>query len=376
MHTDRPLDAAPLVPVKLPDSSLLSEFVMQQLPLIVVMIGLGFASAWLQYGYLPGADTPFPLAGVRVPIWHLIWMGFWTGYTMAIVGEAAGIFVLPYQISILHFENAAVTPTTQLITFLNPIGALLGFRRTGQWNLDFARWVCLGGFVGGFVGPFIRLTVLADSRPFTLAVGFALAIAGLHLCLSALGVFKIKDPIGQKFAAAAAAQRAARLSPAGLPKGLRVETLAKGGGSLTIGFWGERWTMNTRLLFFVGFGVASVATALGVGGGFLLVPIFAALYHLPMYVLVAASIPFVIVLSGVGIFTYIVIIPIFVGTSLPPEFAWGFFAAAGGSFGAWCAAKTQRFVPQHFLKLMLGGITGAAGLLYITDFFFKLPFRI
>jgi uncharacterized membrane protein YfcA len=95
-----------------------------------------------------------------------------------------------------------------------------------------------------------------------------------------------------------------------------------------------------------------------------------------MYVLVAASIPFVIVPSGVGIFTYIVIVPTFVGTSLPPEFAWGFFAAAGGSFGAWCAAKTQRFVAQKFLKLMLGGITGAAGLLYIMDFFFKLPFRI
>ena len=128
MHTDRPLDAAPLVTVKLPNHSLLSEFVMQQLPLILVMIGLGFASAWLQYGYIPGADTPFPLAGVRVPIWHLIWMGFWTGYTMALVGEAAGIFILPYQISILHFGNTHVTPTTQLVTFLNPIGALLGFR--------------------------------------------------------------------------------------------------------------------------------------------------------------------------------------------------------------------------------------------------------
>jgi uncharacterized protein len=179
-----------------------------------------------------------------------------------------------------------------------------------------------------------------------------------------------------KFGLTAAAQRAAGLSPSGLPAGLRVETLAKGKRSLTIGFWGEQWTMSTPLLFLCGFGVAVVASALGVGGGFLLVPIFVAIYHLPMYVLVAASIPFVIALSAVGIFTYMVIVPLVAGSTLPPEFAWGFFAAAGGSLGAWCAGKTQRFVPQHFLKLMLGSITGAAGLLYIVDFFFKLPFRI
>ncbi len=52
------------------------------------------------------------------------------------------------------------------------------------------------------------------------------------------------------------------------------------------------------------------------------------------------------------------------------------FAGAGGIFGSWCAAKTQRFVPEHFLKAMLGGITAIAGTLYVIDFFFTLPFRI
>ena len=105
-------------------------------------------------------------------------------------------------------------------------------------------------------------------------------------------------------------------------------------------------------------------------------PIFAAIYGLPMYVLVAATVPYVIVLSAVGLFTYGVIVPAFTGVTVQPEWAWGFFAAAGGIFGSWCAAKTQRFVPEHFLKAMLGGITGIAGTLYVIDFFFTLPFRI
>lgn len=180
--------------------SLFKEFLVEQMPLIIGVLGLGFAAAYLQHGFLPRADVAFPLAGVRVSIWHLIWMGFWAGYTMAIVGET-------------------------------------------------------------------------------------------------------------------------------------------------------------------GAGVGVISAALGVGGGFLLVPIFAAVYGLPMYVLVAATIPFVIVLSAVGLFTYGVILPAVVGTAIAPEWAWGLFAATGGILGSWCAAKTQRFVPEHSLKLMLGGITGIAGIL-------------
>jgi hypothetical protein len=188
------------------------EFLTEQLPLILVVLGAGLAAAYLQHGFLPGGDRAFPLAGVEVPIWHLVWMGFWTGYTMAVVGEAAGIFALPYQMSVLQFVSAHVTPTTQLVTFLNPFGALFGFRRAGQWNLDLALWVCLGGVVGGLIGPFIRLTVLAQTKPFTFVVGLALLFTGIHLCFaSRKGFLKTvpSDGIEARFAAERASRREA-----------------------------------------------------------------------------------------------------------------------------------------------------------------------
>jgi|RhiMetdeSRZDD1v2_1073273.scaffolds.fasta_scaffold00009_60 uncharacterized protein len=352
------------------------EFLREQAPLIVVTLAAGFFAAYWQHGLLPGGDVAFPLAGVKVPIWHLVWMGFWTGYTMAVVGEAAGIFALPYQISILQFGNAHVTPTTQLLTFLNPLGALLGFRRTRQTNWYFAFWVCAGGVVGAVIGPFIRLTVLADPKPFTVVTGVALAITGVHLCVAAFRGLRAGDGFEGKFAAAARAARAAGRTPSGLPHGLSIETVAKGRGSLTIAYWGESWTMSTLALFLVGLGVGIVSATLGVGGGFLLVPIFATFYRLPIYVLVAASIPYVLSLSAVSLLTYSVIAPLFTGIRLPPEIAWGLFASAGGILGSWLAAKTQRFVPQPLLKLMLGAITGIAGALYILGGFVELPFRI
>jgi uncharacterized membrane protein YfcA len=347
--------------------------------LILAVFGLGLISAFLQHGFLPGGDRPFPLAGVRVPIWHLFWLGFWTGYTMGVVGEAAGIFALPYSISVLQFSNTHVSPTTQLLTFLNPFGALLGFRRERQWNFDLALWVCLGGILGGFIGPFLRVLLLADPRPFKALVGLTLGFMGCHLCYEAtprfLATAARQRALNAKFAEAAEARRAAGLTPSGLPEYVRVATLEKSSWHLTIGFWGETWRLSVPLLFLVGFGVGVVASTLGVGGGFLLVPIFATLYHLPMYVLVAATIPYVITLSAVGLVTYSVVVPALTGAVSQPEWAWGFFAASGGILGSWCAAKTQKFVPERFLKLMLGGVTGMAGFLYVLDYFVRLPFK-
>ncbi len=368
---ERPSRAAP--------THLAQEFLKEQCPLLLGTLILGFVSAFVQHGFLPGADVAFPIAGVRVPIWHLVWMGFWAGYTMAVVGEAAGIFALPYTMSILQFTNEHVTPTTQLLTFLNPFGALFGFRRNRQWNLDMAKWVCLGGIVGGLIGPFIRVTLLSDVKPFTFTVGLALIFAGVHLCFAALRGYRAQrtgEGLSGKFRAAAEERRAAGLSPSGLPADLSVTTVARDGCRITVEFWGETWTINQIFMFLTGAGVGVISSALGVGGGFLLVPIFAAVYGLPMYVLVAATIPYVIVLSAVGLFTYGVILPAVVGQAVAPEWAWGFFAATGGIFGAWCAAKTQRFLPEHLLKLMLGGITASAGTLYAIDFFFKLPFKL
>lgn len=355
------------------------EFFVEQLPLILVVLALGFAVAYDQQAFRAGGDVAFALAGARVAVWHLIWVGFWTGYTMALVGEAAGIFALPYTMSILQFSNLHVTPTMQLVTFLNPFGALSGFRRSRQWNLDLALWVCLGGVVGGLSGPFLRFTVLSDVRPFTLAVGLVLVFAGGHLCLSAVQGFRRRKTGGgldAKFHTEAATRREKGEAPSGLPAGTGIKTIAREGVRLTIEFWDHRWQVNQATLFITGVLVGVISSALGVGGGFLLVPIFAAIYGLPMYVLVAATIPYVIVLSAVGLFTYCFILPAVAGAAISPEWAWGLFVAAGGILGSWCAAKTQRFVPQHILLAMLGGITGAAGSLYVVGFFFPLPFKL
>lgn len=363
-----------------PRASLRGELLRQQVPIVVAVLGLAVAASYLQHGFLVGGDRPFPLAGVKVPLWHLLWLGFWTGYTMALVGEATGIFSLPYAMSILRFDNLHVSPTNLVITVINPLGALLGFRRTGQWNLDFALWPCLGALLGSQLGPFIRVTYLSDPLPFKALVGVALFWLGLHLVWEITPWYLRKREaqrlFAERFRDRAREEAAAGRLPAGIPEGATIRTLERSFRRIRIGFLDHEWTLSVPLLFALGLGVGVVASTLGVGGGFLMTPLLVTLFKLPMYVIVAATIPFVMLQSVIGLVSYLVVVPALTGRSDPPEWAFGLFVAGPAVFGAWLAAKTQRFVPESYLKLVAGVITGLGGLLYAVNYFVPLPFRI
>lgn len=348
------------------------EFLSQQLVLLIGLLICGFFAAYLQYGYIPGGDKPFPLAGVRVPIWHLVWMGVWTGYTMALVGQAAGIFALPYSTSVLQFSNPHVTPTMLVLTLFNPIGALLGFRRSGQWNLDLAVAVCTGGVVGGVIGPFIRATVLANGNTFKNTLGIALALFGIQLCYRAASDYRrFGHLFGSRFVKVD--DKAANGSR---PTEFALTTISRSFRHVTIRFGEEERRFSNLALFVAGLAVGVFSSALGIGGGFLLVPIFAIGWRLPIYVMVAATIPYTLALSLAGIFTFNIILPLAGTPAIAPEWSWGLFCAAGGVFGSWVASKTQIYVPEHFLGFMLGAVTGVVGCLYMLSAMVSLPFKL
>ncbi|SRR5713226_2297995 len=359
---------------------LLAELLIDQVPLALGTFLLGIAASYWLYGFLPGADHSFPVAGIRVPLWHLVWMGFWTGYIMAIVGQAAGLFALSYSISILRFDNLSLSPTSLVITLINPFGALLGFWRGKQWNLDLTVWLCAGAVFGAPLGPFVRVYLVSDPVSFKAFVGVVLAIMAAQLWLEIIRGLRRNAASQRAFSArfdesAAAATRAGK-APSGLNKDFRIATLERSLMRVKIGYYDQDVTLHTLVMVLIGFVVGLVGTALGIGGGFLLVPILVVGYRLPMYVIVAASIPFVIVLSLVGLLSYNITLPLLTGITTPPDWAFGFFAASGATFGAWLAAKTQRFVPERYLKPMLGALTGLVGGLYIVNYFWPLPFHV
>jgi uncharacterized membrane protein YfcA len=282
--------------------------------------------------------------------------------------------------TILRFDNIHVSPTNLVVTAINPLGALLGFRRTGQWNLDFALWPCLGSLLGSQVGPFLRIRYLSDPVPFKAVVGLALFWLGLYLVWSITPWYlRRRDAqrlFSERFRARAREAAAAGRLPSGLPEEITIRTLERSWRRIRIGFLDQEWSLSVPGLFALGAGIGVVASTLGVGGGFLITPLLVTIFKMPMYVIVAATIPFVMVQSLFGLFSYVVVVPALTGHYDAPEWAFGLFVAAPAVFGAWLAAKTQRFVPESSLKLVAGAITGVGGLLYIVNWFVPLPFKL
>lgn len=335
------------------------ELLTRVLPLTAGLWVAAALASYLQHGFLIGGERGVPLAGPEChpALWHLLLLGFSAGYSMALVGGATGLVSLPYDMSVLRFTTMSVSATVQLETFLNPFGALIGFRRSGQWNLDFALPLCAGAAGGALVGPVIRARWLPDPVPFKAAVGVALIFVAVQMLVRVL----------RTRGGGAAASVDERIA---------ITTLARGWHWLEIGYGAERRRMSVPWLVALGALVGVVGTTLGVGGGFLLVPILAEVYRLPMRVIVAASIPFVIVLSAVGLFSFNVTVPLLTGIRVPTEWAWGFFTGGAALLGAWCATHSQRHIPEWFLRSVLGVCNGVVGVLYVLSYFGLSPVRI
>lgn len=329
------------------------EILYEQAPIFLCVLSLAFFASNWQHDISVLSANAFPLANVSASLWHLIAAGFVTGYATALVGQGAGILILPYQMSVLHFTAASVTPTTLLITLINPIGALLGFIRSRQINWLLAFYVCLGGVLGSVAGSAIRVTLLADPQVFKAAIGLMLTVTGIQLLGVSLKRYR-QEGIGK------AGQAAAN----GGERTLAVETLFHHWRTITVGAEGSRWSFAPWLLVAIGFAVAVFSSAVGIGGGVLLVPIFTLAYALPMSVIVAISIPYVIVMSLASILSYALVLPLLGQTWLTPELSWGLLVAAGGITGSWCASKSQRFLPETGLQLVLGVMTLCIGASY------------
>jgi uncharacterized membrane protein YfcA len=366
-------------------SAVRREFFTRVLPIALGLWAAGVAVSYLQHGFLIGGEHGVPVAGPEchpvlwhllliVPVagpechpvlWHLLLIAFIAGYSMALVGGATGLVSLPYDMSVFRFTTISVSATVQLETFINPFGALLGFRRSGQWNLDFALPLCAGAAGGALLGPVIRTRWLANATPFKAAVGIALIFVSIQM-LARVFASRAKP----KPAVSAAAEVTTTDQP------MTITTVARGWRWLVIAYGSEQWRMSVPSLVALGALVGVIGTTLGVGGGFLLVPILVEFYGLPMRVIVAASIPFVIVLSAVGLFSFNVTVPLLTGVHVPTEWAWGFFTGGAALLGAWSATHSQRHIPEWLLRGVLGVCNGAVGVLYVLGYFGLAPIRI
>ncbi|MFF1796270.1 sulfite exporter TauE/SafE family protein [Kitasatospora sp. NPDC058263] len=232
------------------------------------------------------------------------------------VGVSGAVFLLPVQVSVLSVPSPAVTPTNLLFNVVAGPGALLRYRRAGALNGPLTRLLIAGTVPGVVTGALIRVFAVPGPRVFKLLVAALLLPLGVWLCARTL------HPAGPRTAAAPTAR------------------------------------ITTALALAVGV----IGGIYGIGGGSILGPILVG-RGIPVATVAPAALASTFVTSLVGAGTYALLALTTTG-DIAPDWLLGLSCGLGGLLGGYLGAHLQPQLPETALRLLLGALAIAVGILY------------
>jgi hypothetical protein len=133
-------------------------------------------------------------------------------------------------------------------------------------------------------------------------------------------------------------------------------------------FWGEKFSFNTIGMFALAFVVGIIGGAYGIGGGAIIAPFCVAFFHLPIYSIAGATLMGTFITSVAGALFFSVL-PATQGASPMPDWPLGMLFGIGGFIGMYLGAKTQKYVPQKFIKIFVGTAIMFLSIKYIVQYF-------
>lgn len=300
---------------------------------------------------------PFDLSALADTPWLPLAWGLLVGLVFSLVGAAGGILASFGLISVIGLTDPnQVKPMAQALTLATPLVAVPMYHRQCRMVFPLALALGLGGIAGALVGSSLSVRHLAD-----------------------LNVFR---PVFALLTLAIAAQLAWSLRPAGRhrPRTARAVAafeglIATGGEPCTVGVRNRRWspwraefefgTENFQyrpwVAFAAGMGIALLSSALGVGGGFLLVPFMALVLQLPMFVVAGTAALAIFVSSSASIANYLAL-----GVRLDLPLLG--LMLAGSFAGAWLGPYVSRHFRERWLRILLAGVLLGIALRYLGVF--------
>lgn len=248
----------------------------------------------------------FDVAGVTVnPAVVVLWMLF-VGFVFSTTGAAGGILAGVGNISVLGMRNAnIIKPMNQVLTLVSPVVSTPLYLRERRLVVPAALYLGLGGVAGALVGSWLSHTYLPDLKTYQPLFGALTFVIAGRMWYELTPRFRDRQ---QKVRAATKAYeaRVKELKQAG-----RLHELKEAGVNHSqVGlenrftFAGHPFHYNAFSPFLAGFFVAIISAALGVGGGFLLVPFLTSILGFPMFIVAGTSSLSILVSSLTSISNY------------------------------------------------------------------------
>ena len=318
----------------------------------------------------------FPVSGVKTWIFIPPLVALIVSAFTSMAGVSGAFILLPFQMSVLGFTSPAVSSTNFVYNIVAIPSGVYRYFKEGRMAWPLTWIVILGTLPGVFIGYYVRISYLPDPRAFKLFVGCVLLYVGGRLLYELSdrgGAGKAgQNELDKKFTERArlAKSRQHSKTAAGLPPEAVVKTLSFTLSRIGYEFWGERFSFSVPAMFALAFVVGVIGGIYGIGGGAIIAPFCVAVFQLPVYTVAGAALLGTFLTSIVGVVFYSVL-PAANGMSTSPDWALGFLFGIGGFAGMYIGARLQKFVPQKFIKLMLGIMIVSLALKYITQYFVK-----
>ncbi len=316
----------------------------------------------------------FPVSGVKTWVFLPPLVALVVSSLTSMAGVSGAFILLPFQMSVLGFTSPSVSSTNFVYNIVAIPSGVYRYFKEGRmaWPLT---WVVIAGTLPGvFIGYYLRTLYLPDPRSFKLFVGLVLLYIGIRLLYEVTPAAQagkaIRGDLDKKFSERARLikeQRHAKAA-AGLPPEAVVRTVTFNLTTIEYEFWGERFRFSVPAMFLLAFVVGIIGGTYGIGGGAIIAPFCVAVFNLPVYTVAGAALLGTFLTSIVGVFFYSVL-PAAGGHTTAPDWALGFLFGAGGFAGMYIGARLQKFIPQKFIKVMLGIMIVSLATKYVIQFF-------
>lgn len=298
----------------------------------------------------------FETAGITLPTWLPLLWGVLVGLVFSTTGAAGGILALVGLISIMGVQDPnLVKPMAQALTLATPLIAVPGYYRQCRVVTSLAIILGTGGILGALIGSTLSVTYLTDLNVFRQVFGVLVLMITLQILWRLFHHTKHVDTHTRRSAAAFEKL----IHEGGSPRSIGVQSLQLSLRHISFTFGNETFRYSPWVPFLAGAGIAIVSSALGVGGGFLLVPFMTILLGLPMFIVAGTAALAIAVSSVTSIANYMRL-----GIDLDIPLL--LLLLAGTIIGAWIGPRVSRYLQERWLQGILGLVLLLIGLQYIN----------
>jgi len=297
----------------------------------------------------------FDVSGISISPWVPLAWGILVGLVFSLVGAGGGIIASVGLISVLGLTDAnLVKPMAQTLTLASPLVAVPSYYRQRRLVLGLAALLGAGGVVGALIGSTLSVRYLGDLRIFKPVFGLFVLFITLQLAWRLVA----RKRSSETLAGRAAAAFEGRVREGGARETLGVEQLRFSARRFEFRFGNERFHYRPWIAFLVALGIAVISSALGVGGGFLLVPFMSIALGLPMTIVAGTAALAIFISSVASISNYALL-----GVRLDiPLLA---LLLAGTVVGSWLGPRLSRYMRETWLRAALAAVLFLISLCYL-----------